>query len=106
MRSGNRKADILLALSLAALIAFVVGVLWLKDVGPTKFEQAKILEMRLSPGAYGDKARVKVETVSGEIRYIAAPPRLMNKCSIGDEVELIRRRFATKVGPRGCSLQE
>lgn len=100
------KANPLLALLLLGLAAMFAVTLWIRTAGPTQIERASVISLTNSPGSEGQSAIVVVETSKGETRKLKAPRRLLVRCEVGDEIELVRRRYATEIGPRGCLPQE
>ena len=99
---GRRRADALLISGLTLLLLASIGFFWTKTLGPTSNQTGTIIYLLNSTGGYGLVSDVTVQFEDGTTKRLIAPRKLLASCRIGDDIEIIIRRFSSEVSPVGC----
>lgn len=86
------------------LASTIVTVIVVKQSGANVKERGTVVGFSSRPDIDGDHPIVSVRLEDGRVEQVRTTPVLLERCSIGRSIVLLRRTHSLQVGPKGCGI--
>lgn len=98
----NWRGEVRAAIAISLLVTVTIIVIVLKQGGPSNIEKAIVVGFGGYADDLGGHPIVIVAGENGQRNEVKATPPLLSGCSVGSQIQLLRKPHSLSVAPQGC----